>query len=153
MTWTGDLFMGPDAQETSEPRVRLAKYLRQKFPTQDGYAAKRLSKAIGCTPKAAENFLDGHWPNSRHWGRIAALFGKDVLDIVFGPDINATVDRLRQEEVRLERQLLEIRARRLETEGPLDRADQRLEATADRTVVDLPREGRSFASTTHRKRI
>jgi hypothetical protein len=138
MTWTGDLFMGPDAHENSEPRLRLARYLRGRFPPHEGYAAKRLSKAIGCTPKVAENVLSGHWPNSRNWARIAALFGQDVLDIVFGPDIKATVDRLRQEEVRLERQLLETRARRLETEGAFARADERLEAASERTVVELP---------------
>jgi hypothetical protein len=137
MTWTGDLFMGPDAHRTSEPRTRLANYLRQKFPAHDGYAAKRLSKAIDCTPKAAENILDGHWPNSRHWARIAVLFGRDVLDAVFGPDIDGTVARLRQEEVRLEQQLLETRARRLEVEGAATRADERLEAIADGSVVGL----------------
>lgn len=137
MTWTGDLFMGPDSQ-TSEPRERLAKYLRKRFPLNDGYASKRLSAAIGCTPKAAENMLAGQWPNSRHWARIAVLFGRDVLDAVFGPDIDGTVARLRQEEVRLEQQLLETRARRLEVEGAHARADERLEATASQTVVGLP---------------
>ena len=137
MTWTGDLFMGPDSHESSEPRLRLARYLRGKFPAHEGYPAKRLSKAIGCTPKVAENVLDGHWPNSRNWARIAALFGRDVLDIVFGPDINATVERLRQEEVRLERQLLETRARRLETEGAFARAEERAEAAAAQTLVEL----------------
>jgi hypothetical protein len=130
--------MGPDAHRTSEPRTRLANYLRQKFPAHEGYAAKRLSKAIDCTPKTAENLLDGHWPNSRHWARIAVLFGRDVLDAVFGPDIDGTVARLRQEEVRLEQQLLETRARRLEVEGAHARADERLEAAAAQTVVDLP---------------
>lgn len=136
MTWTGDLFMGTDTHG-SEPRERLARYLAKRFPVQDGRAAKRLSGAIGCTPKAAENILLGHWPNSRHWARIAILFGRDVLDAVFGPDIDGTVARLRQEEVRLEQQLLETRARRLEVEGAHARADERLEAAQSGTVVGL----------------
>lgn len=145
MTQTGDLFMLPDQYGSQEPKHRLARYLANRFPSSEGYAAKRLSKAIGCTPYAAENYLKGHWPGSRQWARIAVLFGRDVLDAVFGPDIDGTVARLRQEEVRLEKELLAARARRLEVEGAHNRADQRLEAAAAQTVVDLPhRETRTF---------
>lgn len=145
MTATGDLFMHPDDYGSSEPRQRLARYLAKRYPPSDGYSAKRLSKAIGCTPLAAKNYLAGHWPGSRQWARIAVLFGRDVLDAVFGPDIDGTITRLRQEEVRLEQQLLETRARRLEVEGADTRADERLEAVAAQTVVDLPRQQtRSF---------
>jgi hypothetical protein len=144
MSLTPDLFMRPDDYGSHEPRQRLARYLAKRFPPTDGYSSKRLSKAIGCTPTAAKNYLAGHWPGSRQWSRIVILFGRDVLDAVFGPDIDGTLDRLRQEEVRLEQELLRARARRLEVEGAGARADERLEATADGSIVDLPREPRTF---------
>lgn len=115
MTWTGDLFMGSESH-LSEPRWRLGAYLRRHYQ-REGFAAKRLARAIPCSPKAAENMLDGHWPNSRHWQRIVQLFGRDVLDAVFGPDIDETVARLRREEAELEELLQQKRARRRQAEG------------------------------------
>lgn len=135
MSTTGDLFMGPVSHD---PRERLKSFLGKRFTNLDGYPAKRLSKAIGCTDKTAENILGGHWPSAHHMQRIVTIFGRDVIDAVFGPDIDGTLDRLRQEEVRLEQQLLETRARRLAVEGAGTRADERLEATTAQTVVDLP---------------
>jgi hypothetical protein len=134
MSYTGDLFMGT---ESHRPRERLKDYLVKRFPRSDGYSIKRLQGAIGCTPKTAENLLNGHWPGEDHLRRIVILFGRDVIDAVFGPDIDGTLDRLKQEEVRLEQQLLETRARRLEVEGAHARADERLEAIADGSVVGL----------------
>lgn len=134
MSQTADLFMGPDSH-VSEPRTRLAAFLSRKFPPRDGYSAKRLSSAIRCTPKTAENILGGHWPNSHHWQRIAQIFGQDVLDAVFGPDINETVARLRKEERALEEQLEIARARRLQVEGVSSRPEQRLEAAPAETAA------------------
>jgi hypothetical protein len=114
MAVTGDLFMGTDSQQT-EPKDRLASYLGKRFA--DGYASKRLASALRITPKAAENLLNNHWPNSKIWQRIVALFGRDVLDAVFGPDIDETITRLRREEAELERILAEKRSRRLAVEG------------------------------------
>jgi hypothetical protein len=134
MTWTGDLFMGT---ESHGPRERLAAYLGKRFPRSDGYSIKRLQGALHCKPKTAENLLNGHWPSAEHLQRIVVLFGRDVIDAVFGPDIDGTLDRLRQEEVRLEQQLLETRARRLAVEGAGSRADERLEATEAGSLVQL----------------
>jgi hypothetical protein len=129
-----DLFMGTDTHRT--PADRLSDYLRRHFSSKDGYATKRLSSAIGCTPKAAENLLDGHWPNARHWQRIAILFGQDVLDSVFGPDINETVARLKREEAELEKLLAEKRARRLQAQGFVDRSPEPLEASEAQPLAD-----------------
>lgn len=135
MTMTRDLFMGTEPQG---PRERLAAYLERKFPRSDGYSFKRLASALHCKVKTAENLLNGHWPSAEHLQRIVVIFGRDVIDAVFGPDIDGTLDRLRQEEVRLEQQLLETRARRLSVEGAHARADERLEAAEVGAVVDLP---------------
>lgn len=114
--------MGTNSHQT--PADRLQAYLRRKFSARDGYATKRLSSAIGCTPKTAENLLEGHWPNARHWQRIAILYGQDVLDSVFGPDIDETVARLKREEAELEQLLAEKRQRRLQAQGFVDLAPQ-----------------------------
>lgn len=135
MSTTGDLFMGTESQG---PRERLKAYLEGKYPRSDGYSFKRLASALHCKVKTAENLLAGHWPSPEHLQRIVIIFGRDVIDAVFGPDIDGTLDRLRQEEVRLEQQLLETRARRLAVEGAHARADERLEAAEAGSVVDLP---------------
>lgn len=137
MTWTGDLFMGLDSHASHDPRERLSRYLARKFPARDGFAAKRLSSAIGCTPKAAENLLNNHWPNARHLQRIVQIFGRDVLDAVFGPDIDETVARLKREERQLEEQLAEKRARRIQAEGAALGPHERLEAPAPEGTADL----------------
>lgn len=154
MTWTGDLFMDADSHVShEEPRVRLARYLAKRFPPRDGFSAKRLSGVLRCTPKAADNILHAHWPNSRHWQRIVQHFGRDVVDAVFGPDINETVARLKREEADLERQLLEKRARRLQAEGFDPGRDERAEAAAVEipAAVNEADELRSFAPQ-HRRR-
>lgn len=61
MTWTGETFMGADPQ-LSHGRVRslghaVAAQLAERFPVM---TVKNVAKALGCTPKAAENILDGH---------------------------------------------------------------------------------------------
>lgn len=109
------LFVGENSQPL-EPRFRLADFLRGRYQ-RERFATQTMSKEIGCSPKTAENMLDGHWPNSRHFQRIVQIFGQDVLDAVFGPDINATVARLRREEAALEQLLAEKRARRIAVEG------------------------------------
>jgi hypothetical protein len=127
MTWQGTIFMGHEPYE-SEPRERLAAYLRRTY--RDGFAVKRLANAIRCTPKTAENMLDGHWPNSRHWQRIVQIFGRDVLDAVFGPDIDETLTRLRREEAELEELLQQKRARRRQAEGIDAGGSERAETAA-----------------------
>lgn len=93
--------------DSHEPRGRLAGYLRQQYT--EGHATKRLARDIECTPKTAENILNGCWPNSRHWAAIARRFGADVLDAVFAPEIDDTVARLEAEVRHLERTIEEKR--------------------------------------------
>jgi hypothetical protein len=136
------LFVGEDSQ-LSEPRFRLADYLRRHYQ-RERFASARFGKDIGATNKTAENIFDGHWPTSRHFQRIVALFGEDVLDAVFRPDIDATVARLKREEGELEQLLAEKRAKRQQAEGVGARDLQRAEAPSAR-VVPL-KERRSFAA-------
>ena len=112
MTIMERTFMGLHTHE--EPRDRLAIYLRVQYRRD---SAKLLAADIGCTVKAAENILNGHWPNSRHWAAIARRFGRDVLAAVFGPDIDQTAARLYAEEKTLEEQLERKRALRRQIEG------------------------------------
>lgn len=138
MTNAADLFMGLDPYVSSEPRTRLARFLQKRYPARDGYSVKRLSSTLKCTPKTAENILAGHWPSSRHWQRIAACFGRDVLDAVFGPDIDATVARLKQEAAELEQQLATKRALRLQAEGLDARSRELVEADEAAVAVNDP---------------
>lgn len=106
--------MGTDSQGT-RPSERLALYLRQQY--RRDHRHKRLAEDIECTPKAAENILSGHWPNDLHFGRIVARFGRDVLDAVFGQEIDATIARLTEEARELEQQLSQIHARARQAKG------------------------------------
>jgi hypothetical protein len=111
MTATGDFFMGRDSHDL---RGRLASYLRKQY---QGHGAKRLANDIGCTPKTAENILGGHWPRAEHLASIVRHFRRDVVDAVFGPEIDETVSRLQQEVRDLERQLAAKRAHLRESAG------------------------------------
>jgi hypothetical protein len=98
---------------------RLSDYVRP-------YPAKTLARLLGCTPKTAEHFRDGtSWPNARHWRLIVQAFGRDALDAVFGPDIDATVARLAREEQDLVGKLHDLRARRAAAQGPVSGHPQR----------------------------
>lgn len=129
MTWTGDTFMGLDSHG---PRERLADYLDRQYRGE--HKTKRLAADIACTPKTAENILDGHWPNSRHWAAIARRFGRDVIDAVFGPEIDETTARLAQEVRQLEELLEEKRRRARQAEGHLARLQARLAGSEDRSA-------------------
>lgn len=116
MSLTGATILGDD------PRIlldRLADYVRP-------YPAKTLARLLGCTPKTAEHFRAGtSWPNARHWRLIVQAFGRDALDAIFAPDIDAVAARLASEERALERQLHELRARRQAAQGPVAGHPQR----------------------------
>lgn len=115
MTYAGRSFMGTVSQPTIRPAERLAVYLRRQYLREHRH--KRLSADIDCTPKAAENILNGHWPNDRHFAAIVRRFGRDVLDAVFGHEIDQTIARLTEEARQLEQQLDEIRARTRQAKG------------------------------------
>ena len=100
--------MGLDTYETREPRDRLGAYLRRAYRGE--HMTKRLASDIGCTPKAAENMLCGHWPGSRHFAAIVRRFGRDVVSAVFDPEIDAVAARLQGEIRELEEALERTRA-------------------------------------------
>lgn len=114
MSFAGHTFMGTESQGT-RPSERLALYLRAQY--RRDHRIKRLAADIDCTQKAAENILGGHWPNDLHFGAIVRRFGRDVLDAVFGQDIDATIARLTEEARALEQQLQEIQARARQAKG------------------------------------
>jgi hypothetical protein len=72
--------------------------------------AKTLAQRIGCDDRTAENIRRGHWPIARHWSGLIAAFGADVLEAVFGPDVNETHARLQAEVRELEEELERKRA-------------------------------------------
>jgi hypothetical protein len=121
MTYVERIFMGLDSHE---PRDRLSAFLRRQYPRE--HATKRLADDLACTPKAAENILTGHWPNSRLWAAIARRFGDDVLAAVFGPEIDETVARLQTEVRDLEDRLAETRRRARQAEGVSSRRPHRV---------------------------
>ena len=118
--------------DSHEPRDRLARYLRDEYA--GSHATKRLARDIECTPKTAENILNGCWPNSRHWAAIARRFGADVLDAVFAPEIDATVARLEAELRDLERQLEQKRALARQAAGGRARGETDVDAPMDRAA-------------------
>lgn len=118
--------------DSHEPRGRLARYLRREYA--GAHATKRLAGDIECTPKTAENILNGCWPNSRHWAAIARRFGADVLDAVFAPEIDATVARLEAELRDLERQLEQKRALARQAAGGRARGETDVDAPMDRAA-------------------
>lgn len=129
--------------DTHEPRHRLSAYLRRQYGNE--HRTKRFAGDIGCTPKAAENILDGHWPNSRHWAAIARRFGRDVVDAVFGPEIDETLARLEAEVRELEQQLEQTRSRARQAAGVAARTEGAVAATDNRPAVGKrPAEGRTF---------
>lgn len=101
--------------DTHRPRARLARYLNDQYRGE--HRTKRLAADIGCTPRAAENALLGHWPSDLHLSAIVRRFGRDVVDALFLPDIDATLAKLQEEEARLARQLEAASARRRQAEG------------------------------------
>lgn len=118
MSFAGPNFMGTESQQSldaARPSQRLALYLRNQY--RRDHRGKRLSSDIECTAKAAENILNGHWPNDRHFAAIVSRFGRDVLDAVFGPEIDETVNRLTAKARELEQQLQEVRALQRQAKG------------------------------------
>jgi hypothetical protein len=100
------------------------------------YPEKVLARTIGCTERTAKHFRNGtSWPTARHWRLIVQAFGRDVLAAVFDPEINDTVARLKREERQLEERLEDIRKRRRQALGGLDRIEERSPEGLDRPEI------------------
>jgi len=141
MSMMGENFMGIESQG-ARPSERLALYLKGQY--RRDHRIGRLSQDIQCTKKTAENILNGHWPNDMHFGAIVARFGRDVLDAVFGQEIDATIARLTEEARTLEQQLSDIKARARQVNGYSPQPDLFDPPTSDLDRKDaLRRHGRT----------
>lgn len=99
---------------SSRPRDRLHAFLSARF----GGRPQDLANELNFSKKSAENLLNGHWPSDDlKLAAIFARFGRDLVDAVFAPDVNAVLARLQEEERQLAEQLTDIRRRRREAEG------------------------------------
>ena len=108
----------------------LGDFLRRRTAS-----AKDLARLIDCDPRTAEGFRAGrYWPSARHWRLIARQWGRDVLEAVFTPTIDDTLARLRREERELEERLYELRARRTQAAGGMDRLQERRQSDEDRAL-------------------
>ncbi len=124
--------MGLDSHGMREPRERLAAFLDRQYRRE--HRAKRLCEDIGCTPKTAENILSGHWPSSRHWGALVRRFGHDLIQVVFGPEIDQTNARLAAEVRDLEEKLTAKLAHQRQMAGPGARLAVVLVADVDKAA-------------------
>jgi hypothetical protein len=114
----------------SRPRDRLRDFLASRYNGRPSDLASELK----CSKKSAENLLDGHWPaDDLKLAAIFCRFGRDLYDAVFAPDVNAVVARLQEEERQLAEQLAEIRNRRRQAEGLVQRGPGISEAADDQT--------------------
>lgn len=135
MTYADRTFMDADDHE---PRDRLAAFLTRQYRGE--HKTKRLASDINCTPKAAQNIMNGHWPNSRHMAAIVRRFGRDVVEIMFAPEIDDTVARLEAEVRQLEEQLEEKRRLARKVAGLRGRPSTRMAALEDGTSRSVERE-------------
>jgi hypothetical protein len=98
---------------------RLAEFLRSQYPSEHARAGieKRLGRDIQCDVRTAKNLLAGHWPSARHLRAIVKRFGRDVWDVVFEPDVDPTIAKLKQEVRELEEKLAQANARYQQVSG------------------------------------
>jgi hypothetical protein len=115
MSYIGNTFMHSDGDQSLRPSERLSLYLRGQYRSE--HRVKRLAQDIDCLPKTAKSILEGHWPKDIHFAAIVRRFGRDVLDSVFGVEIDVTVARLADEARTLEQQLQDIKARARQVKG------------------------------------
>lgn len=85
---------------------RLAAFVAQRT------TAKQLAKLIDSDVRTAEGIRRGYWPQARHFAAIVQAFGRDVLDAVFTPELEAVEARLEAEERHARKAYLAARARR-----------------------------------------
>lgn len=110
-----------NSRRAERPRDRLKALLWQHYRTP-----KELARALRCTPKAAENMLNGHWPGDLHMAAIIRQLGLALWDAVFAPEIEPVLAALSTEERRLEEQIAAVRARRLQIKGGEEGSSERV---------------------------
>jgi|SRR5579859_692829 len=120
--------LGSDTHVSHEPGPSLGAYLRRRY--RRDHRVKRLADDLGCTPKAAENILNGHWPNARLFRAIVRRFGQDVLDALFGSDVDRA--RLEAEVRELEEELERKRVGLRQAAGAGARLQGRMAAAEER---------------------
>lgn len=94
---------------TDDPRrlqSRLSAFVAERA------TAKQLARLIGSDVRTAEGIRRGYWPQARHMAAIVQAFGRDVLDAVFSPELEAVEARLEAEEHHARQVYLAARARR-----------------------------------------
>lgn len=95
------------------PRDRLRAYLERDYRGRPTALAREAEISV----KAAENALNGHWPQDETLRALVLRFGRDVWDALFAPDIEPVLARLTQEEREAEERLEAVRRRRCAVEG------------------------------------
>lgn len=87
-------------------QTRLACFVAGRTTT------KQLARLLDSDVRTAENIRRGHWPQAKHFAAIVRAFGRDVIDAVFSPEIEAVEARLEAEERHARQVYLAARARR-----------------------------------------
>lgn len=112
---------------------RLSRFLRRQYETDH---ACQLARDLDCDVRTAKNALNNFWPRAKTWRQIVRRFGRDVLDAVYAPDIDAVTARLSEELRALEEQAEHRRAMLRQAEGRLARSPRGVGAAAsDRAAV------------------
>lgn len=87
-------------------QTRLASFVAGRATT------KQLARLLDSDVRTAENIRRGHWPQAKHFAAIVRAFGRDVIDAVFNPEIEAVEARLEAEERHARQVYLAARAAR-----------------------------------------
>lgn len=85
---------------------RLSRFVAERA------SAKQLARLIDSDVRTAENIRRGYWPQARHFAAIVHAFGRDVIDAVFNPELDAVEARLEAEERHARQVYLAARAAR-----------------------------------------
>lgn len=87
-------------------QTRLAAFIAGRTTT------KQLARLLDSDVRTAENIRRGHWPQAKHFAAIVRAYGRDVVDAVLTPEIDAVEARLEAEERHARQAYLAARARR-----------------------------------------
>lgn len=135
MTELGMDFMRDDPRTL---QTRLAVFVAGRTTT------KQLARLLDSDVRTAENIRRGHWPQAKHFAAIVRAFGRDVIDAVFNPEIDAVEARLEAEERHARQVYLAARARRQAVLRAPQGDEDPLLPFADLDYSTAPVERRSF---------